>query len=129
MKRAFTSFLNHLQNVNELRGARKQTVGCPTDVLLDERADDTAVSQYLYSCIMHDHAPRAAAAPPCMHEAAASYKLLHGMRMLAARACMVAAGSIRTSTDVKRHSNVSTMEVRKDHLLVGVGGRSLRHCA
>jgi hypothetical protein len=65
-----------------------------------------------------------------MHEAAASFnKLLHGMRMLAARACMVAAGSIRTSTDIKKHSNVSTMEVRKDHLQVGVGGRSLRHCA
>jgi hypothetical protein len=56
--------------------------------------------------------------------------LLHGMRMLAARACMVAAvGSISTSKDVKKHSNVSTMEVRRHHLLVGVGGRSLRHCA
>ena len=32
MKRAFTSFLNHLQNVNDRRGARKQTVGCLTDV-------------------------------------------------------------------------------------------------
>jgi hypothetical protein len=55
--------------------------------------------------------------------------LLHAMRMLAARACMLAVGSIRTSTDVKKRSNVSTMEMRKHHLLLGVGGRSVRHCA
>jgi hypothetical protein len=55
--------------------------------------------------------------------------LLPAMRRLAARACLGAAGSIRTSTDIKKRSNVSTMEVRQHHLLVGVGGRSLRHCA
>jgi hypothetical protein len=68
------------------------------------------------------------AAPPCMHEAAACC-CMPCMRMLAARACMVAAGSIRASMDIKKRSNVSTMEVRQHHLIVGVGGRSLRHCA
>ena len=37
----------------------KQTV--PHRHMHDETTYDTAVSQYLYSCIMHDHAPRAAA--------------------------------------------------------------------
>ena len=41
----------------------------------------------------------------CMHDHACMKLLLHGMRMLSARACMVAcmvaAGSIRTSTDTK----------------------------
>jgi hypothetical protein len=55
--------------------------------------------------------------------------LLHAMRMLAARACMVAAGSIRTFIGIKKRSHVSKMVVRKHHLLVGVCGRSVRHCA
>jgi hypothetical protein len=74
------------------------------------KAYDTAV---LYSCIRIRRARR-----PRHH--ACMKLLLHGMRMLAARACMVAARSIRTSTDVKNRSNVSTMEVRKHHLLVGL---------
>jgi hypothetical protein len=47
----------------------------PDRRLLDERVDDTAVSQYLYRCIMvfmRYPCPHAAGAPPCMHEAAAS---------------------------------------------------------
>jgi hypothetical protein len=62
--------------------------------------------------------------------------LLHRhARMLAARACVHAcvvaaiAGSIWTFVEIKDRSHVSKMVVRKHHLLVEVGGRSLRHCA
>jgi hypothetical protein len=54
---------------------------------------DTAVSQYLYSCIRPRAAPRDHA---CMK------LLLHFMRMLAARVCMVAAGSIKRLKSVPR---------------------------
>ena len=53
-------FESPLKRKRAARGTQTNS-GVPDRRLLDERADDTAVSQYLYSCIMHDHAPRAAA--------------------------------------------------------------------
>jgi hypothetical protein len=53
-------FESPLKRKRPARGTQTNS-GVPDRRLLDERADDTAVSQYLYSCIMHDHAPRAAA--------------------------------------------------------------------
>ena len=63
-----------------------------------------------------------------MHEAAAAW------HAHAVRACVHGGmhGGSRIDPDAngrKKRSNVSKMEVRKHHLLVGVGGRSLRHCA
>ena len=47
--------------------------------------------------------------------------------------CGCVHGGSRIDPDVngrqKAFQRVHDLEVRKDHLLVGVGGRSLRHCA
>jgi hypothetical protein len=53
-------FESPLKRKRAARGTQTNS-GVPDRRLLDERADDTAVSQYLYRCIMHDHAPRVAA--------------------------------------------------------------------
>jgi hypothetical protein len=71
----FCSFFSEsVKRKRPARGGTQTHSEVPHRRLLDERADDTAVSQYLYRelCIMRYPCPRAAAAPPCMHETAAS---------------------------------------------------------